>query len=42
MSSVFNDSSMPNLYSLPGRGKYTHSLEAGQSDIYSQTQQGQL
>jgi hypothetical protein len=24
---MFNESLMPNLYSLPGRGKYTHSLE---------------
>lgn len=27
MSWMFNESLMPNLYSLPGRGKYTHSLE---------------
>jgi len=39
---MFNDLLIPNLYSLPDRGKYTHNLEAGQSDIYSQTQEGQL
>jgi hypothetical protein len=36
------DSFMLHLYSLPGKRIYTHSLEAGQSDVYTQTNEGQL